>query len=230
MEETAAASAATAEFFPQEPATATQDGPDFTFLYSPDVGASVEVPADHEESRKGRKRVQNPDNWKHKHVKKPGLRKNAPCTDIYSLSTCCKKQCLTVLSKSHLAKVRSDFEDMYYEQHYMYLNGLLRRYETKKTSGHKRKANPATTSSGKRLGRPPAEDSKFSFQYYLCDEKGLDMKVCQKAFCCIHGFGPKRLRVLQDKINSAEGGRIVWDKRGKHGSHQKVDDSVCDLI
>ena len=46
----------------------------------------------------------------------------------------------------------------------------------------------------------------------------------------IDGFGPKRLRVLRDKINSAEGGRIVWDKRGKHGSHQKVDDSVCDLI
>ena len=67
-------------------------------------------------------------------------------------------QCLTVLSKSHLAKVRSDFEDMYYEQQNMYLNGLLRRYETKKTSGHKRKANPATTSSGKRVGRPPAED------------------------------------------------------------------------
>ena len=56
------------------------------------------------------------------------------------------------------------------------------------------------------------------------------MKVCQKAFCCIHGFGPKRLRFLRDKINSAEGGRIVWDKRGKHGSHQKVDDSVCDRI
>ena len=94
-----------------------------------------------EETAAGRKRVQNPDNCKHKHVKRPGLRKNAP-----------------VLNSALLAKVRSDFEDMYYEQQNMYLNGLLRRYETKKTSGHKRKANPATTSSGKRVGRPPAED------------------------------------------------------------------------
>jgi len=111
------------------------------------------------------------------------------------------------------------------------LNGLLHRHETKKTSGHKRKSNPGTTLNGKRLGRPRAEDSKFSFDYYLRDENGLDVKVCQKAFCGIHAFGPKRLRVLRDKIKSAdEGSKIIWDKRGKHTNHQKVDDSVRDLI
>ena len=176
--------------------------------------------------------MSNPENWKHKHVKKPGLRKNAPHSDISSLSGCCKKQCLTRFSKGHLAKIRSEFEDLYYEQQNIYLNGLLHRHETKKTSGHKRKSSPAITLNGKRLGRPPAEDSKFSFEYYLRDEKGLDMKVCQKAFCGVHAFGPKRLQVLRDKITSAkEGSKVVWDKRGKHtGHHQKVDDAVCDLI
>ena len=75
-----------------DPGTSTQS--DFTFLYSlPDVGQTVEVQpeAEHEPSRAGRKRTRNPDNWTRKHVKRAGLRKNAPYLDISSLSGCCKK-------------------------------------------------------------------------------------------------------------------------------------------
>ena len=67
------------------------------------------------------------------------------------------------------------------------------------------------TSNGKRLGRSPAEDSKFSFEYCFRDEKGVDVKVCQKAFCGVHAFGPKRLRMLRDKIGSADKeSTITW--------------------
>ena len=99
--------------------------------------------------------MSNPENWKHKHVKKPGLRKNAPHSDISSLLRRCKKQCLTRFSKGHLAKIRSEFEDLYYEQQniILYLKGLLHRHKTKKTSGHKRKSSPAMTLNGKRLYR-----------------------------------------------------------------------------
>ena len=111
-----------------------QDGSEFSFLYPPEVGPSVEVPADHEESRKGRKRTTYPDSWKHKHVKKPWLRKNAPHPDICSLTVCCRKQCLTLFAKDHLAKIRGEFQDLYYEQQNIYLNGLLCQHETKKTA------------------------------------------------------------------------------------------------
>ena len=85
---------------------------------------------------------------------------------------------------------------MLYEQQNIYLNGLLHRRQTKKTSGHHpRKSNPATASSGKRLGRSSAEESKYSFIYSIRNENGININVCQKAFCIIHGFGPKRLMV-----------------------------------
>ena len=199
------------------------------FLYSPEIGNTVEIPEEHEESRKGRKRVRDPENWKHKHLKKPGLRKNAPHLEISTLSGCCK-ECLKAFSVSHLTKIPNDFEALYYEQQNIYLNGLLHRRETKKTSGHKRISTPTLTPKGKRLGRPPAEESKFSFTYSIHNEKGIDAKVCQKAFCCVHGFSLKRLHVLRDKIMSAGEDAIVWDKRGKHGNHREISDDVRELI
>jgi len=48
---------------------------------------------------------------------------------------------------------------MYYEQQNIFLSGLLKRVETKKTSGHSRKEHPAVSPHGKRIGRPPAEIS-----------------------------------------------------------------------
>lgn len=214
-------------------ATGDPTGSDFTFLYSsPDVGQTVEVQpeAEQEPSRAGRKRARNPDDWTKKHVKRAGLRKNAPYIDISSLSGCCKKECIMKFSQPHLSKIRRDFESLKYEQQNIYLCGLLHRHETKKTSGHKRKSNPSVSSKGKRLGRPPAEESKFSFDYCLINEKGITVKVCQKAFCGVHAFGPKRLRILRDKIASAGEGGIIWDKRGKHDNHQRVSDEVRNLI
>ena len=71
--------------------------------------------------RRGRKRVRNPASWKSKHVKKKGLRQNAPEVSV--------------------------------------------------------------------VGRPPAEESSLSVEYQIRNEKGLNWKVCQKAFLLIHGFG-----------------------------------------
>ena len=178
----------------------------------------------------GRKRTRNPAKWKAKHIRTPGLRKNAPQVDI-STFTCCKKKCTRTFTDSHLAKVRSDFEALYYEQQNIYLNGLLHRYETKQSKGHKRKSSPKLTGKGNRLGRPPAEESKFSFSYTLRNDHDFNVKVCQKAFCAMHGFGPKRLQVLRRKIQDAsEMSDVVWDKRGKHSNHYKIDEDTRQMV
>ena len=59
------------------------------------------------------------------------------------------------------------------------------------------------------------------------DEKGLDIKVCQKAFCGVHAFRPKRLCVVREKITDAmNGSTVVWDERGKYHGHMKVSEAV----
>ena len=199
------------------------------FLYSPgvtsEVAHEVELSEEREQSRTGRKRQRNPNNWKIKHVKRPGLRKNSPLIVISGEMECCKKKCLQNFSVSHLEKVRSEFQGLFYESQNTYLHGLLHRRQTKKTSGHARKTNPSTSSGGKRLGRPPAEESQFSFEYTIRNENGINVHVCQKAFCSVHGFGPKRLQVLRRKVQSSHGGPEP-DKRGRHGCHPKVGEDL----
>ena len=172
--------------------------------------------------RKGRKRTRNPDKWHSKHVKKRGLRSNAPC----EITSCCKKNCLQSFSVEHLQKLKNDFQQLYYDQQNICLCGLLHRFKTKKTSGHRHNSNPCTTINGKRRGRPGAEDSAFSFKYHVVDQEGINTTVCQKAFCNIHGFTSKRLQVLRKKIVSG----IPFDERGKHRSHQKVSDDIRNLV
>ena len=121
---------------------------DSNFLYCPDVAGEVEVS---DEGRTGRKRKLNPENWKKKHVKKPGLRKNSPSLMISNEMECCRKKCLQTFSSSHLSKVRKDFQELFYEEQNVYLNGLLWRRQMKKTSGHPRKPNPATTTVCKNM-------------------------------------------------------------------------------
>ena len=205
----------------------------FNFLYCPkdeEVGINeIELVTEKQDdpgTTRRRKRKCNPDAWKVKHVKKPGLRKNSPLVALTATMTCCKKKCLQNISVSHLTKLRYTFQTLLYDEQNIYLNGLLHRHETVRSSGHPRKDNPVT-SSGKRLGRPPAEYSRFSFDYTLVNEKGINVRVCQKAFCTVHGFGPKRLQVLRQKI---ENGRLELDRRGKHDNHSTIDNEVKDLI
>jgi hypothetical protein len=54
----------------------------------------------------------------------------------------------------------------------------------------------------------------------------VDVKVCQKVFCSVYGFGPKKLLVLRKKLDSS-GITIEPDKRGKHPT---VGEEVKDLI
>ena len=82
--------------------------------------------------------------------------------------------------------------------------------------------------NGKRLGRPPAKESAFSFEYKVKNEKGFN--VCQKAFCALHCFSPKQLQTLQHKIEAAGEGNIELDKHGKHSNQQRIADDVCELI
>ncbi len=53
-----------------------------------------EVPGEEIAVKQGRKRLRNPENWKVNHIKKKGLRKNAPRKDLSSLEACCKKGCI----------------------------------------------------------------------------------------------------------------------------------------
>ena len=134
-------------------------------------------------------------------MKRPGLRKNSPLVPITTSMKCCKKKCLQNISVSHLNNLRENFQTLVYDEQNIYLNGLLHRHETVKISGHPRKSN-AVTSSGKRIGRLPAEENQFSFDYSLHNDKGFNVHVCQKAFCIARGFGPKRLQVLRQKLES----------------------------
>ena len=84
------------------------------------------------------------------------------------------------------------------------------------------------------MGRPPAEESSFSVEYQIRTEKGLNQKVCQKAFVLIHGFGKRRLEVLRKKM--PVGSTVpAPDRRGKHNNrplkvseelHQKVREHI----
>lgn len=155
-----------------------------------------------EAPRRGRKRVRNPDSWKSKHVKKKGLRQNAPQVSVDDLvgTQCCKKMCLQCFPMEHLVTLRQQFANLTYDEQNLYLTGLMIRKETKKSVGHKRKSNPTLGKFGKKVGRPPAEESSFSVEYQIRNEKGLNRKVYQKAFLLIHGFGKRRLEVLRKKM------------------------------
>lgn len=182
------------------------------------VGASEEVRS----NKKGRKRVRIIT------VKKKGLRKNAPNTSIDDIIeiACCKKLCLTKFSKTTLHQIRDRFSSIAYDEQNVYLMGLIIRKVTKKSSGHKRKQNPKTSKNGKKIGRPPAEESSYSVEYNVRNEKGFNVKVCQKAFFLIHGFGKKRLEILRRKVSA---GSLLPepDRRGKHENRpQKVSEEL----
>ena len=170
-------------------------------------------------------------------VLKRGLRKNSPLISLESLAkkNCCKKfSCLQSIPPAHIARVRQDFSTLTYDEQNLYLTGLLIRKEAKKSVGHKRKSSPMTSKHGKKVGRPAAEKSTFSLEFQIRNEKGLNQRVCQKAFILIHGFGKRRLEVLCKKI-PADSTVPEPDRRGKHNSrpfqvpeelHQKVRDHI----
>ena len=75
----------------------------------------------------GQKRVRNPDSWKKKHVKRKGLRQNAPHMTVEALVSqiCCKKACVQQISAEHLSSIRQYFSTMTYEEQNLYLTGLM---------------------------------------------------------------------------------------------------------
>lgn len=80
---------------------------------------------------------------------------------------------------------------------------------------------------GNGLADPPAEGGAFSFEYTLANESNINVRVCQKAFCAVHGFGPKRLQVFRRKL---ETGELEPDRRGKHKHHPSVSEEVKDQV
>ena len=144
----------------------------------------IHVSGDETITQHGRKRVRNPDSWKKKHVKKKGLRRNAPQVTIDAMvgKECCKKACVQQLSAEHFTSLRQHFATLTYDEQNLYLTGLMIRKATKKSVGHKRKSNPTVGKYGKKVGRPPAEESSFSVEYQIRNERGLNQKVCQRHF------------------------------------------------
>ena len=114
------------------------------------------------------------------------------------------------ISVTHLASLRQHFSTLAYDEQNLYLTGLMIRKETKKSVGHKRKSNPCTGKYGKKVGRPPAEESSFSMEYQIRNEKSLN----QKAFVLIHGFGKRRLEFLCKKMPVGSAVPEL-DRRGK---------------
>ena len=182
--------------------------------------------------RRGRKRIRNPANWTKKHVKKTGLRQNAPQLGVNDLIQrhCCKKVCIQQLTLEYAASLRERFSTLTYEEQNLYLSGMVVKKETKKSAGHARKESPTVGKNGKRVGRPRAEESSFSVEYQIQNHKGLRQKVCQKAFIMIHGFGKRRLEILRKKMGT---GSIIPepDYRGKHTSRpKKVPEEMCQKV
>ena len=64
-----------------------------------------------------------------------GLRKNSPRLQISTTFDCCKKKCLRGFTSPTLEQVQ---KNLYYDQQNIH---LIRREETKETSGHSRKDN-----------------------------------------------------------------------------------------
>ena len=81
----------------------------------------------------GRKRVRDPDSWKVKHVKRTGLRRNAPKISIEEVleKDCCKKSCLRHFSAEHLEALRQHLTTTYDEQN-LYITGLMIRSVVKR--------------------------------------------------------------------------------------------------
>ena len=186
--------------------------------------------------QRGRKRVRNPSSWKKKHVKKRGLRQNAPkvTIDVIVEKRCCKKVCVQQFTTKHLASLRQHFGTMTYDEQNLYLTGLMIRKETKKSVGHKQKSNPVIGKNGKKVGRPPAEESHFSVEYQIRNQKGHNQRVCQKVFLLIHGFGKCRIEFLRKKMPVGSAVPEA-DRRGKHSNrpckvseelHQKIRDHI----
>ena len=130
---------------------------------------------------RGRKCVRNPELWTKKHLKKRGLRQNAPqvAIDVVVEKRCCKKSWY----KEFLQNTLHHFSTLTYDEQNLYLTGLMIRKEPKKSAGHKRKSDPVIGRNGRRVGRSPADSElSFSVEYQIKNERGLNQKICQKAF------------------------------------------------
>ena len=120
---------------------------------------------------------------------------------------------------------------MTYDEQNLYLTGLMIRKETKKSIGHKRRSNSVIEKNRNKVGQPPAEQSSFSVEYQIRNQKGLNQRVCRKAFLLIHGFGKRRLEFLRKKMPAGSAVPEA-DRRGKHNNqelHQKVRDHIKSL-
>ena len=155
----------------------------------------------------GRKRTRNPETWTRKFVKGPGLRKNSPLLLISEDTTCCKKKSKKIRESSPgKAKGWIPKAILWWAKRILVLPPT--QLENQKSSGYLCKKKPSITASGKKNDRP-AETSKFSFKYTLCDEHNVNVCVCQKGFCHVLGFGPERIQVMRRKLN-AHSARPVW--------------------
>ena len=104
-----------------------------------EVAETVQI-RDESTTRRGRKRIKR--DVIHK--------KNAPEISIEEIldKNCCKKECLSKFSQAHLVSIREHFNCPTYDEQSFYLVGLVTRKDTKKSSGHKRKENPADGKEG----------------------------------------------------------------------------------
>ena len=58
----------------------------------------------------------NPDSWKMKLVKRPGLRNNSPLVPIAASIKCYKKKCLQNITVTHLTNLRKSYQTLTYDE------------------------------------------------------------------------------------------------------------------
>lgn len=58
----------------------------------------------------------------------------------------------------------------------------------------------------------------------MIDSQATEITVCKKAFMSIHGVTTKKIEYLVASLKKT--GMAPVDKRGKHGTHLKLDDEI----
>ena len=61
------------------------------------------------------------------------------------------------------------------------------------------------------------EPRRFNVEYQIRNQKGLNQRVCQKAFLLIYGFGKRRFKFLHKKM-PAGSAFAEADCRGKYNT------------
>ena len=186
------------------------------------MDASVSSTPGLPESRRGRKRLRNEENWKRKKRKllkdkgkgyttSKGVRKAAK--EMVSISCRCTNKCRENVGDEEQERIFTGFYELgSHDQQNKYLFGLIHKVDVKRRRG-----------AGGHAGR------RHTFTYHVRLRDGKSVQVCKNTFCVLHGIAKRRVEGVAAQL--VDGVVIASDERGKHKSRpHSVPDEVKEKI